>query len=390
MRILFVAHTYPRWSGDRAGAQVFRFALEARARGHQVLVVAPHAMNAKEGDETLDGIDVRRFRYAGDLEERIGYQGAVEKSLGVAALKVLPTYLSAFRKAVRVAEASFAPDVVSVHWWAPAGLATARLRTPIAITCHGSDVRLLGNHLLVRLIGRRVLRGATGVSAVSQTMANDLHAWGGVQDVTVTPMPVDDARFSVGVPRSVPPVVMYAGNLIRAKGVDLILQAAALLKREGISFRLQLVGDGPDRDDFERLVETLQIGDAVEWHGTLGHDLMGAEFAAASVFVLASRGPRGEGMPLTIVEALVSGCAVVATPAGGIPELIEDEVSGLLVRDGDATHLAAQLKRVLGDPALRDRLAAEGRKRAMARHGRQAANDRFFDFLTATAQRGKR
>ena len=90
MKILFVAHSYPRWAGDRAGAQVYRFAEAAIARGHQVLVVAPHAAGAIEGRESLGGVEVHRFRYASDAGERIGYQGALGKSLGSpAALMVL-------------------------------------------------------------------------------------------------------------------------------------------------------------------------------------------------------------------------------------------------------------------------------------------------------------
>lgn len=390
MKILFVAHTYPRWSGDRAGAQVFRFAAEAAQRGHAVRVVAPHAAGAREGREELDGIEVHRFRYARDAREQIGYQGAVEKSLGLAGLSVLPAYLSAFRNAVRAVEAEFAPDVVSVHWWAPGGLATHGLATPVAITCHGSDIRLLGKSALVRMIGRRVLGGATAVSAVSQTMAGDLAAWAGVKDVAVTPMPIDDARFAPAGNRAEPPVVLFAGNLIRAKGVDLILRAAAEVHRAGTPFRLRLVGDGPDRPAFERLVAELGIGAIVEWGGNRGHDQMPAEYAAASVFVIASRGPRGEGMPLTVIEALLSGCAVVATPAGGIPELVVEGRTGLIVRDEDAHHLAAQLGRVLRDVTLRERLAAEGRREVMARHGKQAAMDRFFAFLADAAHGGRR
>lgn len=390
MRILFVAHTYLRWSGDRAGAQVYRFAVEAIARGHQVLVVAPHAAGAKEGPEVLDGVEVHRFRYASDVRERIGYRGAVGESLSLAAITALPLYLLRFRAAVERAVADFAPDVVSVHWWAPGALATGGVRTPVAVTCHGSDVRLLGQSALVRLLGRRVLGGVAGLSGVSQLMVDDLTRWIGRRDVQLTPMPIDDARFASGGRRAEPPVVLFAGNLIPTKGVDLILRAAAEIHRSGTPFRLRLVGDGPERPALERLVADLGITALVDWAGTKGHDQMPAEFAAASVFVMASRGPRGEGMPLTVVEALLSGCAVVSTPAGGVPELVTEGVSGLIARDEDAHHLAEQLGRVLRDAGLRERLATEGRRQVMARHSKQAAMDRFFAFLTGAAKGGAR
>lgn len=387
MRILFVAHTYLRWPGDRAGAQVHRFALEAVARGHQVRVVAPHAAGAKEGRESIDGIDIIRFRYGSDESELIGYQGAVNKSVGTpGALMVLPRYLMRFRAAVRQAVAEFAPDVVSVHWWAPGGLATDGIAPPVAITCHGSDARLLGSSFLVRMIGRHVLNRAIAVSAVSEVMAGDLRRFAEVEEVVITRMPIDDARFTPPAAHGDPPIVLFAGNLIRAKGIDLILTAAAQLHREGVRFQLRLVGDGPGRQEFEALARRLAITDVVEWAGTRTHDQMPAEFAAAAVFVLASRGPRGEGLPLTVAEAMLSGCAVVATPAGGVPELVLDEVTGLIARDEDAAHLAQQLGRLLRDTALRDRFAEVGRKRALAQHGRRAAMDGFFAFLEQAAQ----
>jgi glycosyltransferase involved in cell wall biosynthesis len=208
---------------------------------------------------------------------------------------VLPAYLSSFRRAVRSAEAEFRPDVVSVHWWAPGALATAGIRTPVAVTGHGSDVRLLGQSALFRMIGRQVLKGAAGVSAVSETMAADLRNWGGVDRVALTPMPVDDARFAGGGPRALPPVVLFAGNIIRAKGVDLIIRAAGELHQAGVEFRLRLVGDGPDRGEFERLATELGVSGIVEWAGAKGHDEMPGEFARASIFVRGRRDPCRRG-----------------------------------------------------------------------------------------------
>lgn len=390
MKILFVAHSYPRWAGDRAGAQVYRFAEVAIARGHQVLVVAPHAAGAVEGRELLGGVEVHRFRYASDAGERIGYQGAVGKSLGSpAALLTLPRYLQRFRSAVREAVLGFTPDVISVHWWAPGALATDGVAVPVAVTCHGSDVRLLGSPF-IRMIGRPVLGRVAGLSAVSQLMADDLSRWIGRTDVAVTRMPVDDARFVPAPTRAEPPVVLFAGNLIRAKGVDLILRAAAMLHRTGMAFRLRLVGDGPDRPAFEALARELGIGSIVDWAGPVGHEQMPREFAGASIFVLASRGKRGEGLPLTVVEALLSGCVVVATPAGGVPELILDGETGLIARDEDAGHLAEQLGRMLRDAPLRAKLATAGRARALAQHGRGPAMDTFFEFLARAAKQGTR
>jgi glycosyltransferase involved in cell wall biosynthesis len=219
-------------------------------------------------------------------------------------------------------------------------------------------------------------------------MAQDIGAQTGRADVQVTRMPLDDARFTPATARGEPPRILFAGNIIRAKGIDLILRAAAELHRSAVRFRLRLVGDGPHRPEFEQLAAALGIAGLVDWAGPRTYDEMPAEFAAAHIFVLASRGPRGEGLPLTVAEALLSGCAVVSTPAGGVPEIVVDEVTGLIARDEDAAHLAVQLGRLVADPALRQRLGTAGRARALEQHGRQQANDRFFAFLADAARKG--
>ena len=117
-----------------------------------------------------------------------------------------------------------------MHWWAPAGLAAKGLRTPVAVTCHGSDVRLLVEQPLVRAIGRFTLSGVAALSAVSGVMADDLRRTLGRPDVTVTRLPADTGRFHPPVDRTGLPTILFAGNLIRAKGIDLILEGAARAK----------------------------------------------------------------------------------------------------------------------------------------------------------------
>ena len=386
MRILFVTHTYLRSAGDRAGAQVWRLAAAEQEAGHAVLVVAPHVRGAAMG-ETLGGIEVHRFRYGPDALERIGYQGAVRKSAGSPiALAMLPWYLHRFRAAVGAAVRDFRPDVIHVHWWIPGALAAVGQGVPFVVTAHGSDVRLLERSALLRALARRILRRAAAVTAVSGVMAEDLRRWAGVTDVQVTPSPVDESQFHPrdgAAPRA--PLILFAGNWIRAKGVDLILTAFAEVRQRGIPATLRLIGDGPDRAEFQTLAQRLRILPDIEWAGTRPHEAMPAEFAAAQITVLASRGPRGEGLPISLVEAMMAESAVVATAAGGVPEIVIDGRTGLIARDGDAAHLAEQLARLLLDPALRARLAAAGRALVLERFSRGRAVTRILGVLAQAA-----
>ena len=386
MRILFVSHTYLRWMGDRAGAQVWRLAVAAQEAGHTVLVVAPHAPGAALRD-VLGGVEVRRFRYAPDTFERIGYQGAVQKSAGSPiALALMPWYLACFRRAVRRCVRAFHPDVIHAHWWIPGAIVAVGQGVPFVVTGHGSDVRLLGKSAVLRALAHWVLVRAAAVTAVSGIMADDVRRWAGIPRVEVTPSAVDETRFHPAPAAPLdPPRILFAGNWIRAKGIDLILEAFAQVRRRGIPARLRLVGDGPGQAEFQAQADRLGVAPDVEWAGTRAHEEMPGEFAAAAIVVMASRGPRGEGMPITLVEAMMSGCAVVATPAGGIPEIVIDGETGLIARDGDASHLAGQLARLLLDPALRQRLAGAGRSLVTARFARAPAFARVLEILAQAA-----
>ena len=388
VRLLFVSHNLPRWPGDRAGAFVSRIARLAAERGHVVQMVAPHAPGAAQVD-ALDGVPVSRFRYAPEPFEQVGYQGDVRRTLAApTALLALPGYLAAFRLAVGRAIRTFAPDVIHAHWWVPAGWAAAGRGVPVVISCHGSDVRLLWRSALLRALARRTFASAASVSAVSDVMKQDLAELApGIRDRLVTAyLPVDVDRFTtVRRTGTEVPRILYAGNLIAAKGVDLILQAYARLLASGVSCTLRIVGDGADRPRLEGLSSTLGLGGMVEWGGTRSSAEMPQEFASAAVTVMASRGPRGEGLPMTAVEALLAGSAVVATPAGGTVALIREGETGLLARDGDPADLARQLGRMVADANLRAVTAAAGGALCRTLFAPDAAMIRFEALYLAAA-----
>jgi glycosyltransferase involved in cell wall biosynthesis len=391
MRILVVTHNYPRFAGDPAGAYVARLAAAAASDGATVQVLAPHAPGTAV-DETVGAVRTQRFRYGPAALERIGYRGDTPSRAfrDPLTLAMAPFYLGQFRRSARRAAARFAPNVVHAHWWFPAGWAVSTLDIPYVVTSHGSDVRLFDRGGWWRRAGRRVLQQAGAVTAVSQFLARDLerHAGPFSRPVTVTPMPVDVELFAAGraTAKSSPPRILYAGNLVGAKGVDVLLHAHAVLRHRGVSCRLKILGEGPAKNTLERLAGELGTASDIDWSPFVPQDRMPAEYGASLVTVLPSRG-QAEGLGLTLVEALLSGSAVVATPAGGIPEVVQDGETGLLARDGDPEDLANKLARVLEDAALRDRLVATGTARVRDTYSPAAAARRFLALYDDIAAR---
>jgi glycosyltransferase involved in cell wall biosynthesis len=111
---------------------------------------------------------------------------------------------------------------------------------------------------------------------------------------------------------------------------------------------------------------------------------MPREYGATTVTVLPSRG-RAEGLGLTLVEALLSGSAVVGTAVGGIPEVVLHEQTGLIAREDDPVDLADQLQRLLSDSPLRERLTRAGKEHALRTYSPDSAIGRFLDIYHAIA-----
>ena len=157
--------------------------------------------------------------------------------------------------------------------------------------------------------------------------------------------------------------VLSVGRLVAVKGQGVLIEAIARLARDGADVTLTLVGDGPRRPALERLARRYGVADRVQFAGRVGQDDISAHYAAADVFCLSS---FAEGVPVVLMEAMASGVPVVATRINGIPELIEDGESGILVPPGRADLLAAALRDMLGDGSRRAALAAAGRERVAA------------------------
>jgi glycosyltransferase involved in cell wall biosynthesis len=389
LRILTVTHNYPRFAGDPAGAFVARIAEGAATAGHDVEVIAPHAPGTPT-DERSGGVRVRRFRYGPERLERVAYTGGLHGGTLRTPLTALafPGFLLAFGYAVRSAVHRFRPDLIHAHWWVPGGWLVRRSGIPYVVTCHGSDVRLLERGDLVRKVAGGVFRKAARVTTVSRFLAGDIALLlPGLQtEVSVTPMPVNVEAFlqGAGTVKAVPPRILYAGNLVGSKGVDVLLHAAAELSRRGVAYQLKVLGEGPAEAELRTLAGELGLGSRVAWSHFVSQGQMPAEYGASTVTVLPSRGST-EGLGLTLVEALLAGSAVVGTPAGGIPEVVLHERTGLIARDGDPLDLAEQIQRLLLDAPLRDRLTGLGKEHVLRNYSPDAAIARFLEIYDAAA-----
>lgn len=168
-------------------------------------------------------------------------------------------------------------------------------------------------------------------------------------------------RRQLGVPAGAPLVTLVA-RLVPIKRVDLFLAAAEALANDRPEVRFCVAGDGELAERLRASPAADRLGARVAWPGFV-HDTA-ALYAASDVVALTS---DNEGTPVSLIEALASGTPVVATAVGGVPSVVRHGGTGLLAPAGDAAAIAAGLRRLVDDPALRARLAAAGRDDVRAR-----------------------
>ena len=202
------------------------------------------------------------------------------------------------------------------------------------------------------------------------------------QDIHVVHCGIEPEAFAVDGdrPRSEGPHILCVGRLVHLKGQHLLIEAFAELHARGVAGRLTLVGDGPKRDELRALAERLGVREQVQFAGAVGQDEIRAIYRSADVFCLPS---MAEGLPVVLMEAMALQVPVVASRIMGIPELVEDGRTGLLVAPGRVDSLVRALERLLRDPGLRDRLGRDGRSKVLDEFDVDVSARRLRDVLTA-------
>lgn len=381
MRILVMANNFP-WPGNADGIFNLRQAQALRALGHQIRVLrwvpwqpplrkksAKYRAIPRAYD--IEGVPVHAMR---------AFVGP--SSRGIA---TFPYQLGS--RVAREIE-TFAPDVVHVHGLLPAGMMALRCGVPFVVTAHGSDAyRLPYMRPALRTLATRVVARAAACAAVSQFCADHLRAFGalapsvifnGADEQTFRPRCREQARAELGLDVQ-RPVVLYAGHLMREKGMRELREA--MIELRDLDAQYLIAGSGAEETAMRAVAR--QHGISARFCGWVEQAQLAKLLAACDVFVLPS---HYEGLPSVICEAMNAARAVVATPVGGIPEIVSDGRTGYLVPAGDALALAARIRSVVRQPALRD----EFERRALAFAGERltwGANARAYDALYRTIAR---
>src|SRR5919112_3985863 len=381
LRIICPTYWYPQHASDTQATYVHDINRHLVRRGHSVTVVTPGDPSLSRED-TFDGVKIVRFplnlpadlTYGRVAQSRVSFLGRFAR------VAVMANYLEAQYRAVMAEGREGNTDVIHAHWAIPTGpaavVAARKLGVPSVITMHGGDVYVnpeqgydFPTRWYVRPALRWTLRHAGALTAITEDCRQHaLRAGAPAEHIRLVFNGTDLRRFSPDQNGSAPdlrfgPHMIFAcRQLFPRKGIRFLLEAAAQLKPRFPDLKVVLAGDGFERPQLARLADDLGIAQDVTFLGWVPNAELPPYYRAAAVSVIPS---LEEGFGIPAAEAMGCEVAVVASDAGGLPEVVEDGVTGLVVPRGDVPALAQAIGNLLDDPERRRRMGVAGRRRAL-------------------------
>jgi Glycosyltransferase len=397
MKVLVIGSVYPRFHEDAEVPWLRTSIAHLKKAGVEIQVLAPSYKGLKSHE--IDGTRVNRFRYAPANWEILTHEeGAPSKMASKPWLQLLaiPYIINGFFKCIKICR-QWKPDIIHAHWPFPhayIALGAAKLlRIPLVLNFHGAELLLIRKKKWVKPLLKFAIGQAQAVFANSSFTAGKIKA---IRNVDVEWSPygttlderretdLDERRETrderegsgleargTGNERDgsglVPhPVngkfkILFVGRHIERKGICYLIDSAKFLPAD--KFEIRIVGVG---DLTEKLKQQAAKYPHIIFTGKLSPEDLANEYRTANVFVLPAivdhKGDT-EGLGVVLIEAMELGLPIVASNVGGIPDVVVDGESGILVPEKDPEALANAFKRIASDRSLLENLLAGARKR---------------------------
>lgn len=365
-QIIVVSSTFPRWQDDTQPSFVLDLCQRLQSE-FRITVIAPHAVGAAER-ETLNGLEVIRYRYASDGRENLCYGSGMFSNLRERPwnLAMLPRFFKAQAKALTDQLSILkGPVVVHAHWLFPQGWVAAKAlskaSTPLLVTAHGSDVMKLKGPFWDRM-HKTTLSRVQAVTSVGPDVTDRLRNELAVEEdrLFLLPLGVDTQFFVPSLFKRDGDHLLFVGRLVPEKGLTILLKALSVIVKKRPLVRLTVAGDGVERDGLKSLAETLGVSANVNFVGWCNKDALLNLYQTATLCVSPS---VREGFGLVLAEALACGCPVIGSDLPAFRYL--DGGSGAVALSGakQPRDWAEQILSLLANPDALHDMSMAGRSR---------------------------
>ena len=393
MKVLVIGSVYPRFQEDAEVPWLRTSIAHLKKAGVEIQVLAPAYKGLKSHD--IDGTHVNRFRYAPASWEILTHEeGAPSKMASKPWLQLLaiPYIINGFFQCIRICR-KWRPDVIHAHWPFPhayIALGAAKLfKIPLVLNFHGAELLLIRKKKWVKPLLKFAIGQAQAIFANSSFTAGKIKA---LRNVNVEWSPygttLEDNKDESGVilsetkdPVTIVPhpvngkfKILFVGRHIERKGICYLIEAAKYLPRDKFEIRIVGVGDLTEQlkqqaallDERRETKDERTQSASIIFTGKLSPEDLANEYKTANVFTLPAivdhKGDT-EGLGVVLIEAMELGLPIVASNVGGIPDVVVDGESGILVPEKDPVALADAFKCLEADPTLIQKLLAGARKR---------------------------
>lgn len=390
VKILVLTSSFPRNTHDWWAQFILNIYKFMDKQQFEITILAPHAPGSKFTEE-IEGVKIVRFPYffPFSLQKLTSGSGILHSSREnlFARLQIFSFILSELIFSIYLMlKHKF--DLIHSHWVLPQGFIAVICKylfnRPVVVTVHGSDVFALQKFTFFKRFSLKNSDMCTTNSSATQRKVKELNS---ETKIRLIPMGVDTSNFlpKIKKEKTRKKLLLAVGRLIRCKGFDYAIRAMPRIINQFPDSKLLIIGRGPEEANLRWITEKvgLRVGEQVVFKGALPHSELSLLYRSGDIcFVPSITDPNSgekEAQSLIVLEALASGLSVVASDSGGIKDVVEDSVTGLLTREKDYNDIAEKSIFLLKDKDLQRRMIENGLKIVREKYSWTKIAEKFED-----------
>ena len=409
MNVCLITHGYPRFPSDTTAPFIESIAETLQKHGAYVTVLTPDTPKFTRA-ATDHTVNLQTYRYF--FPRRLQQLGYSNTLINDCALKKYVYLLAPFMVLSGIfhlfrLHRKHRFDIIHAHWLLPNGFIGAVVskicKVPLVITLHGSDIFVSKLNPIFKAVAKWTLKHTATVTSVTPAFLPELAALGVPEDKRcLIPNGVDPEMFppvshkqlaalQKNLSISEGQLVLFAlGRIVLKKGFDILIRAFSNIRKKIPQVTLIIGGDGSDLARLKALAEAQGVSDVIRFPGTINRLEVPIYFYLCDLFVLpAVVDPKGnmDGCPIVILEAMACGKPVVSSTISGIPLVVQNGITGLLVEEKNPDALAASIVSLLENRAKREQFGKAAQQRIRHELTWSKTIEQFIDIYQQRANR---